>query len=702
MKIFHFDGIVETRNYASKQLGKTTHPIDYYNENFYELVEFGHSINVSVEDDKLFNPTMNDIILINLHAPYGIVKTKDKPFIHPLQKLKGIELVKLIRLRRKVNHIICYSFYDFSELIRNPENYLLASEGLTYVQLYKSSFPTDIDNIKNSFADLKLVKKYIRANHETIQDNRHNWANWWGVYQMLKIQYVMDGEAELLQNELANLPSYKFATSLDSLTNEFLLDYEEPKEIEKYVTEESIKKAIKQNKQLEVDELDVECECNQDDIDSIKAKLDLSKITIEDLKIAAKINYTDLIGKEKRKEEKKKSEFENQMNLLNKLNNEIKIKRQIKISEIEEIQNSNLDEILSKVNNHATIQSKLSDIKNRDFNILHIEDQPEIGWSNLINKIALKAKYTLCKTKAEVDNLSDFSLYNVLILDLNLQKTPTQRNQLLAGFEIIKYVRSKAPYIPIIITSASNKIWNFKRCVELGADEYWIKPGIDGRYSFNEISNSYDDLISSLHKLLSPNYQVPFTIWNDLIKMDHGTSYHKTMTWSRGTILDRSKLQNVAKFKECLDLWENSIDDYYLYLRYQVKTSLVSIIVNIGSIIEIIHGGVGATTIKNRKDYLAYFFWEIRNGIAHNIGFNHKGDLIQINKLLFAYIDIFFLFFTEDKYSRLIILSPPTTINRRDTIIDRITSFKQFLDDNAIALGFDLVEINGYYKLSLR
>ncbi|HZQ24503.1 MAG TPA: response regulator transcription factor [Terriglobales bacterium] len=65
--------------------------------------------------------------------------------------------------------------------------------------------------------------------------------------------------------------------------------------------------------------------------------------------------------------------------------------------------------------------------------------------------------------------------YDVAVLDLGLPR--------LDGVTVLRQVRTRKPSVPIIILSARSRIEDRVQCLDLGADDYMVKP-----FSFSELS----------------------------------------------------------------------------------------------------------------------------------------------------------------------------------------------------------------------
>jgi DNA-binding response OmpR family regulator len=65
--------------------------------------------------------------------------------------------------------------------------------------------------------------------------------------------------------------------------------------------------------------------------------------------------------------------------------------------------------------------------------------------------------------------------YDLVVLDLNLPR--------LDGVSILRHVRGKKPGLPILVLTARGRVDERVQCLDLGADDYLVKP-----FSFSELS----------------------------------------------------------------------------------------------------------------------------------------------------------------------------------------------------------------------
>jgi len=112
----------------------------------------------------------------------------------------GIEVLKRLRLKHYRQHCVVFSFLlreDF--ILHNPCHLVLYSAGITYKQL-PFDFLTEDFSILGAPVEAPLdLSAYFKAEN-MLPDNRHFFANWWGVYCLWQLHkaiesiYLSEGE----------------------------------------------------------------------------------------------------------------------------------------------------------------------------------------------------------------------------------------------------------------------------------------------------------------------------------------------------------------------------------------------------------------------------------------------------------------------------------------------------------------------------
>ena len=104
--------------------------------------------------------------------------------------------------------------------------------------------------------------------------------------------------------------------------------------------------------------------------------------------------------------------------------------------------------------------------------ILLIEDDEieRMKFSRVASKMGNHTIIEAENGERALDTLKDLESPNLIVLDLNMPKVN--------GIEFLKILKSNSnlDYIPIIVMSTSNNHNDIKKCYEIGASGYMIKP----------------------------------------------------------------------------------------------------------------------------------------------------------------------------------------------------------------------------------
>jgi CheY-like chemotaxis protein len=169
-------------------------------------------------------------------------------------------------------------------------------------------------------------------------------------------------------------------------------------------------------------------------------------------------------------------------------------------------------------------------------NVLLIDDQAQKGWKQILeislfenNSIDFSESFATAKEKLEN------KIYDLIFLDLRLDEDDHNQNDIkkFNGFKIInECIRKDFNSInfptPVIIFSATNKIWNIDTMIHYGADNYYIKEhpnySFDSEYS-EESFKRLQLMVSDLIKIGIKRREIWFkikTIQEKLFKIDNG------------------------------------------------------------------------------------------------------------------------------------------------------------------------------------
>jgi len=148
-------------------------------------------------------------------------------------------------------------------------------------------------------------------------------------------------------------------------------------------------------------------------------------------------------------------------------------------------------------------------------NALLIDDNASSGWSETLEHILRSKIVNPGKPVSfEVITLSDDALryadyinYDVVFLDLRLLKEEDKSNQIntiddFTGTTVLKLIKEINPGIQVVIFTASNKVWNIEKLLELGANGYYIKESPEYILSTRFSKDNYDEFIKTIQTCL--------------------------------------------------------------------------------------------------------------------------------------------------------------------------------------------------------
>lgn len=156
---------------------------------------------------------------------------------------------------------------------------------------------------------------------------------------------------------------------------------------------------------------------------------------------------------------------------------------------------------------------------NESCKALLIDDNADSGWGEILSYI-LKSKIVMPGKPSSLDIIrtfedsmkhTDYANYDVIFLDLRLLKEEDKVNQIsnisdFTGTKVLRKIKDINKGIQVIIFTASNKVWNIEKLLEIGANGYYIKESPE--YIHNEVfsKENYNELLVTVKKALSHKY----------------------------------------------------------------------------------------------------------------------------------------------------------------------------------------------------
>ncbi|PSU58075.1 response regulator [Photobacterium phosphoreum] len=154
-------------------------------------------------------------------------------------------------------------------------------------------------------------------------------------------------------------------------------------------------------------------------------------------------------------------------------------------------------------------------------NLWFIDDQQANGWLKLITSIIpssnfdIEAFNSISDIELELNDSSYLIEPDIALVDLRLTEKDniieTYNTQDLSGFKVVDLLLNKWSGLPIMITSASSKLWNMEKAIEKGAVAYWRKSDeIEDQNKKDSILIAFDIYLEFTEKLKNTLKRVPF------------------------------------------------------------------------------------------------------------------------------------------------------------------------------------------------
>jgi CheY-like chemotaxis protein len=179
---------------------------------------------------------------------------------------------------------------------------------------------------------------------------------------------------------------------------------------------------------------------------------------------------------------------------------------------------------------------------------LLIDDLAHSGWKSIIEKAIIKSEgelETATNYKEAIEKIQ--SKYDIIFLDVRLTEEDHNVKNIhdYSGFKILQNIRKEFYSInfstPIILITASNKIWNINLFLDHGVDAYYIKEHPD-HYAGNE--SSRENLLNFQSKFIelietSRKKNEIWQICNQIIVDINGHKYFKNKNDKNNNVKQR-------------------------------------------------------------------------------------------------------------------------------------------------------------------
>jgi response regulator of citrate/malate metabolism len=539
------------------------------------------------------------IINANLRIGNGICAAND-----------GIQLLKQLRLHHNNSHVIIYSWFDKEMLMtQDIRNAILFTKGVSFYRLpdfLDFVRVIDMEDLSKIKADKQELTQLFRAEYNP--DDRHFNANMIGVWQLMRVQEAYEEIYGNQQEESTSSDQDDDARNSYNESRQRILDYLNTyngrlvQYLGHYRSVESMKEILRS---------EIIAHDNAallDKGEKASEAINSIDLTVKDIDFQIKTLESLMINSNAEKKGTPEEGFLSMMlNLFDNMNNRVerKVNERVKdtIAELES-QKANLEQEKQQwlmwqkfmearnannaPNNVITIgkgyfdgiEEKMVALRTRKPRIIYVDDMAEEGWASVLRRMIYgndTKNYNLltpiCPQKEDTPESivlkiqeANINETDMLILDLRLKDErgyfePSE----LSGFRVLELLQKQIFSCPILIITASNKVWSLKKAFNGNVVSFWIKAGMEQYDNDKAFVQNYIDLVEVFYSLTSEKWffdtvstvkkmaaaikkAKPSSFWWETLRVQYQEGYNRKLTEKNDVIkiLDRvvSKTQD--------------------------------------------------------------------------------------------------------------------------------------------------------------
>lgn len=621
--------IDDNTKYAERLLVELKEEGEVISSEGYVLNELANEINVKAKNDT------DTVLLININ-----LKAKNSN----RQEQKGIELLIWLRIKDVLNHVVLYSFETLHSLLnRNPKHLIATSQGTTFVQL-----PSDLGNInlenlsKISASEINLQKTL--KEYFDIYEFKHREANWWGLKQLYDVYNSLEQTKLPYPNNIEERLSHinnavaRFVYGQKITIND--IETAERSRIREII--DSVQNQIERSKNTigkkreNIEEAEHEINRLQEYLigieETLKSINDFGVKQFKEKVLCDIKEYEELINDEKKEIQLTETELSNKENELN------------------EYADERLNVLNSIKNKYKDILSDYDEIKNkitqRTPRVLYIDDNAGNGWtemlSNMFTGATIKGVIPEKIYENKIDVLYEKQVKNeltdnisLILLDLRLFDESGRSADIkhMSGKILLEKIRGNYKGVPILMTTASDKVWSYEELLKSGADAYWIKEGISNNLDASDSVRNYFKLVWLVERMTGEKYRFLMKLSNLIshvaIEDNQWWNKDKKNRWRTNDVIDGNTDEILAILKASYDLTKSYLHSFVLeygFLNQDNEVFYLSSIINkLGNIVEVVHNITNydykyldvADLILKRQGRIGIDLRTVRNTASH-------------------------------------------------------------------------------------
>lgn len=545
----------------------------------------------------------------------------------------GLELLIWLRIKGLETHIVLGSLFSLESLLKNTRYaIILGTKAATYCNIPVFPSAAELAEIAKERSKVEDLRICLSSLFDKIKF-RHREANWWGVKSLWDVH-----------NVIYNL-SDAYPTSIE--TYQKTLNNYIAKELFSY-DEEALKKGL-------IDYLyqNINNRIRENDIQAIA----LSK----DKAISRNLISSFSTGRFKN---------DNAVKLHEAIIQNIEVQLAQLNVEKKSAENANTD-------NKEKLENWIEEIKAANPRLLYIDDNAKNGWEEILQKmlpgIPIDSLVPVPKFKDNISGLyADIvkpklsqNAYTLIILDLRLfdETDINIKPEKLSGSHLLKVIKRDYSQIPVMIITASNKRFSYSTLINLGADAYWTKEGIDEYKTAIDSVTNYELLMSYTKKLHSKEFEYLSRLIN-IQGACNAECWWCEHEWINGdrTVVDFNLIKNILR--QITDLYKAYLHRFFIESNSTEDEAvffLTSLINKFGLLVEAVHELRGKDDFEKASPLISYKridtigkkIRDIRNDSSHlhSLG-SSKRNYFEVIDLLEIYLN------KSNRYTELIVSIP--------------------------------------------
>ncbi|HPX75998.1 MAG TPA: response regulator [Bacteroidales bacterium] len=326
--------------------------------------------------------------------------------------------------------------------------------------------------------------------------------------------------------------------------------------------------------------------------------------------------------------------------------------------------------------------------------VLLIDDKAKKGWEQLLKLIFPFQNMVIESATTYVDAIDLIqNEYDIILLDIRLEANDYKKINIedFSGYKILKKIKRNFSIVnfstPIILLTASNKIWNIDAFKEYGVDSYFIKEHPDyifdkkaSNYSYEIFRDNFENLLFDIGPRRKDVWRLSNEIINKINKHYYfnGSKKDKNI---KNRIIDKLKLGYAYLFKGQTKLEKDLLKTNNESLAFIIYFSILEEIVKGFSDISTWNTATYERNINWKFKNKEYFIEKNKDGITVNITFdkkkaiNYSDDTNEYSKYSEGLINL-----SEQMYSLIAAYSDGDNYTKLSNSFQEINKFRNETD----------------------